>query len=60
MAYLGLNLKVTKDVRYVARVTNFGISALSKKNKKYAYRAEIMYNKDIGELCVKTNDGDTM
>lgn len=44
----------------MARITPFGISALSKSNKDIAYVNEIMCNKEIGEMCVKTPDNDTI
>jgi hypothetical protein len=43
----------------MARVTPFGISALSKSNHEHAYLNEIMCNKDIGEIAVRTKGGDT-
>lgn len=44
----------------MARVTPFGISALSKFNKDIAYLNEIMCNKETGEMLVRTPDGDTI
>lgn len=44
----------------MARITPFGISALSKSNHKYAYMNEVMCNKDIGEMAVRTREGDTV
>lgn len=43
----------------MARKTPFGISALSKKNHTHAYLNEVMCNKDIGEMVIRTQDGDT-
>ena len=44
----------------MARKTPFGISALSKSNHEHAYLNEVMCNKDIGEMALRTNDGDTV
>jgi len=44
----------------MARITPFGISALSKFNRGMAYRNEIMCDKETGEFLVKTPDGDTI
>lgn len=44
----------------MARKTPFGISALSKSNYEHAYLNEIMCNKDIGEMAIRTKDGDTV
>lgn len=44
----------------MARITPFGISALSKFNKDVAYLNEIMCNKETGEILVKSPSGDTI
>lgn len=44
----------------MSRATPFGISALSKSNRNGAYINEIMCDKNIGEMLVKTAKGDTI
>ena len=42
------------------RLTPFGMSALSRYNRDIAYNNEIMCEKNLGEMLVKSSTGDTI